>query len=225
MLLPLHRTSPSTQPSQNRTIPCPSPPPSPFNERSACFAFVLSLSLFVGRASVCACMVSHPHYPLPRTKLASLVKGEVLSPEKIRATTGGIALHPPASPSPQPSQKDNNPSPRTITLASLVKGRWIDGKAQALILLLSVCDTPAFFYLSNFSAVKTEGLLYTHQPLHPRNHRKKTIIPRPAPCPCLPCQREVLSLEKNRTTTGGIATTAPRHAPTHPKPHYPTLFS
>ena len=30
------------------------------------------------------------HYPLPRTKLASLVKGEVLSPEKIRATTGGI---------------------------------------------------------------------------------------------------------------------------------------
>ena len=32
-------------------------------------------------------------------------------------------------------------------LASLVKGSWIDGKAQALILLLSVCDTPAFFYL------------------------------------------------------------------------------
>ena len=31
------------------------------------------------------------HYPSPRTKLASLVKGEVLSPEKIRATTGGIA--------------------------------------------------------------------------------------------------------------------------------------
>ena len=32
------------------------------------------------------------HYPLPRTiTLASLVKGEELSPEKIRATTGGIA--------------------------------------------------------------------------------------------------------------------------------------
>ena len=38
--------------------------------------------------------VSHPHYSLPRTKLASLVKGEVLSPEKIRATTGGIAFLP-----------------------------------------------------------------------------------------------------------------------------------
>ena len=31
-----------------------------------------------------------PHYPLPHTKLASLVKDEVLSPEKIWATTGGI---------------------------------------------------------------------------------------------------------------------------------------
>ena len=36
-----------------------------------------------------------PHYPSKNTiTLASLVKGEVLSPEKIRATTGGIALHP-----------------------------------------------------------------------------------------------------------------------------------
>ncbi len=59
-------------------------------------------------------------------------------------------------------------------LASLVKGRWIDGKAQALILLLSVCDTPTFFYLSNFSAVKTEGLSL-HQP-----SQKRTI-----PCPAL----------------------------------------
>ena len=33
----------------------------------------------------------------------------------------------------------------TTTLASLVKGRWIDGKTQALILLLSACDTSAFF--------------------------------------------------------------------------------
>ena len=48
------------------------------------------------------------------------------------------------SPPLQPLQKDNNLSPRT-KLASLVKGRWIDGKTQALILLLSVCDTSAFF--------------------------------------------------------------------------------
>ena len=37
----------------------------------------------------------NPHYPLLcTTTLASLVKGEVLSPEKIRATTGGIAPYP-----------------------------------------------------------------------------------------------------------------------------------
>jgi hypothetical protein len=38
----------------------------------------------------------------------------------------------------------------TITLASLVKGRWIDGKAQALILLLSACDMPTIFMLQIF---------------------------------------------------------------------------
>ena len=38
--------------------------------------------------------IPKPHYPSPcTTTLASLVKGEVLSPEKIRATTGGIAFY------------------------------------------------------------------------------------------------------------------------------------
>ena len=35
-------------------------------------------------------------------------------------------------------------------LASLVKGRWLDGKAQALILLLSVYDTSAFLFTKLF---------------------------------------------------------------------------
>jgi len=47
--------------------------------------------------------------------LASLVKGEVLSPEKIRATTGGIVT-PPTLPKP------HYPLLCTTTLASLVKG-------------------------------------------------------------------------------------------------------
>ena len=52
----------------------------------------------------------------PRTTtLASLVKGEVLSPEKIRATTGGIVT-PPTLPKP------HYPLLCTTTLASLVKG-------------------------------------------------------------------------------------------------------
>ena len=41
-----------------------------------------------------------PHYPSKiANTLASLVKGEVLSPEKIRATTGGIVT-PPTFPTP-----------------------------------------------------------------------------------------------------------------------------
>jgi len=47
--------------------------------------------------------------------LASLVKGEVLSPERIRATTGGIVT-PPTLPKP------HYPLLCTTTLASLVKG-------------------------------------------------------------------------------------------------------
>ena len=89
-----------TPPFQNRTIP----------------------SLFAMLTSVFADTLSHPHYPLPRTKLASLVKGEVLSPEKIRATTGGIALHPPASPSPQPSQTPIPPHQNSPSFSVLASG-------------------------------------------------------------------------------------------------------
>ena len=35
-------------------------------------------------------------------------------------------------------------------LASLVKGRWIDGKAQTVALLLSACDMSTLFILQTF---------------------------------------------------------------------------
>ena len=44
----------------------------------------------------------------------------------------------------------NYPLEKHYILASLVKGRWIDGKAQALILLLSACDMPNIFMLQTF---------------------------------------------------------------------------
>ena len=66
-------------------------------------------SLSVLQSSICIDMLSHPHYPLLcTTTLASLVKGEVLSPEKIRATTGGIAFLP--HPSRFSDTSVNNPS-------------------------------------------------------------------------------------------------------------------
>ena len=92
---------------------------------------LLSHSLFVGRVACPSRCIEplnpHNHYkrtiiPSPRTiTLASLVKGEVLSPERIRATTGGIAT--PLSPRPAPTLPNPHyPLPRTTTLASLVKG-------------------------------------------------------------------------------------------------------
>ena len=79
----------------------------------------LSPSLFVMQTSVCTDMLSHPHYPSPRTTaLASLVKGEVLSPEKIRATTRGIASPPSLAPH-QPFQKPYYPLRIANTLALL----------------------------------------------------------------------------------------------------------
>ena len=44
----------------------------------------------------------------------------------------------------------NYPLEKHYILTSLVKWRWIDGKAQALILLLSVCDTSAFLFAKLF---------------------------------------------------------------------------
>jgi len=74
--------------------------------------------------------------PSPRITLAPLAEGEVLSPDKIRATTGGIAT--PLS-----------LAPHNI-LASLVKGRRIDGKPQTVALLRFACDTSAFFIHQTF---------------------------------------------------------------------------
>ena len=71
------RNSPlSVQPFQNRTIPCFAPSPLPY-ERSVGFASLQSPWAF------------NFGHPCP-----SLVKGEVLSPERIRATTGVIAFLP-----------------------------------------------------------------------------------------------------------------------------------
>ena len=70
------------QPFQNRTIPRKSLTPLP------CLLLPLHRILPPSQP------LQKDNNPSPRTKLASLVKGEVLSPERIRATTGGIAFLP-----------------------------------------------------------------------------------------------------------------------------------
>ena len=166
----------------------------PFNERSACFTSALSLA-------------SH-HI------LASLVKGDVLSPEKIRATTGGIAFLPHpfrfsdtsvnnpsivgsashcnrSSPLHKGAKGDSAlptipnphyPSKIANTLASLVKGRWIDGKAQTVALLHFYLRYIRLFYSPNFLPSRRRDCFTptnlsipttfskAHQPLRPAPH-------------------------------------------------------
>ena len=61
---------------------------------------------------------------------------------------------------------------KPTTLASLVKGRWIDGKAQALILLLSACDMPTIFMLQIFcrqdGGIASPPPFAPHQPFQNR---------------------------------------------------------
>ena len=117
-----------------------------------------------------------PHYPSKiANTLASLVKGEVLSPEKIWATIGGIVTPPIATPPTLP--KPHYPSKIANTLASLVKGRWIDGKAQAFILLLSACATSAFFIHQTFLPSRRRDC-YIPSP-HTNPSKNRTI---PSPC-------------------------------------------
>ena len=64
--------------------------------------------------------------------------------------------------------KPHYPTPRTTTLASLVKGRWIDGKAQVLILLLSACDMPTIFMLQTFC--RQDGGIACYKLFQPCRH-------------------------------------------------------
>ena len=84
----------------------------------------------------------------------------------------------------------------TITRASLVKGRWIDGKAQALILLLSACDMPTIFMLQTFCRQDGGIALHSHHP------QKNRTVPRKSPSPLPFNERSVIS-----------------------HPHYPSRFS
>ena len=101
----------------------------PFQNRTILFVF--------RRVRVCVCfLVSHPCETMGTHAKASL-------------PCLPLPLHR-LSPFPQPLQRNNTPSPHTTTLASLVKGRWIGGKAQTLTLLhlLAICSP--FLYCKLF---------------------------------------------------------------------------
>ena len=90
-----------------------------------------------------------PHYPLLCTIfLAPLSKVRCCRPKKFRRLPEGLPHH--------YHSLRTNPTNTALSLAqhhilaSLVKGRWIDGKAQTVALLLSACDMPTLFILQTF---------------------------------------------------------------------------
>ena len=145
--------------AQNRTIPRKPPTLLPY-ERSVGFASLRNS----GRST------SGIH-------ARPLSKVRCCRPKEFGRLPEGLPqLHRPP-PSPQPSQKDNNPSPCTTTLASLVKGRWLDGTTQTVALLRPTCDISALFILQTFLPSRRRDCLSCIDPLHPHNHCKKTIVP------------------------------------------------
>ncbi len=69
----------------------------------------------------------------------------------------------------------NYPFEKHYILASLVKGRWIDGKAQVLILLLSACDMPIIFMLQTFC--RQDGGIASPPPFAPHQPFQNRTIP------------------------------------------------
>ena len=89
-----------------------------------------------------------------------------------------------------PVSHPHYPSPCTTTLASLVKGRWLDGTTQTVALLRPTCDMSALFILQTFC--RQDGGIAI--PPFAQHHIYASLV-----------KGEVLSPEKIRATTGGIA--------------------
>ena len=160
-------------------------------------------------------LVSHPHYPshfLYCNRLCALICFHIRTiPLAFRRGGARSSRCTKYCHSPQPSQKDNNPSLSTMSLPPLSKGGGLTARHKLLLCCVLLATRPPFYSL-NFYAVKTEGLLYTHQPLYLHNLLKSTSTASPHAKLASLVKGEVLSPEKIRATTGGIA----------PYPHQPS---
>ena len=119
--------------------------PLPFNERSVCFASALSHSLFVERGSVCACTVLHLHYHIVFFVGRGACPSRCTKPFHPRKPLKSTSIPRPTPTLPKP----HYPLPCT-KLASLVKGRWLDGKAQTLTLLHLLTTRLPFLFTKLF---------------------------------------------------------------------------
>ena len=146
-------------PFQNRTIP-----------RPALCPCLMNALLFRILAKLWAFNFGHP--------CPSLVKGEVLSPEKIRATTGGIASRCTKPLRPYNHCKRTTTSRPVLNLPPLSKGGGLAARHKLLLccVLLAIC--PPFLCYKLFC--RQDGGIASRctEPLYPHDHCKRTIIPR-----------------------------------------------
>ena len=115
---------------------------------------------------------------LSTTSLPPLSKVRCCRPKKFGRLPEGLPHHYPLAPH-QPSRT------RTITLASLVKGRWIDGKAQTVALLHFYLRYIHLFDLSNFSPSRRRDCLITISRLHQPSRTRTIPCFAPTPLPPL----------------------------------------
>ena len=108
---------------------------------------------------------AHPSSRLAQSPLPPLSKVRCCRPKEFGRLPEGLPHHYPLAPH-QPFQKPHYPSKIANTLASLVKGRWIDGKAQTVALLHFACDTSTFLIYQTFR--RQDGGIAT--PLLPKPH-------------------------------------------------------
>ena len=84
-----------------------------------------------------------------------------------QAVTALYYYHTPPRPVPT-LRKPHYPLLCTTTLASLVKGRWIDGKPQTVALLRFACDTSAFLIYQTFC--RQDGGIACYKLFQPCRH-------------------------------------------------------
>ena len=182
----------------------------------------------------------------------SLVKGEVLSPEKNRATTGGIAFLPHpfrfsdtsvnnpsivgsashcnrSSPLYKGAKGDSalptlpNPHYPTLSttfLAPLPKGAGLRQGTNCRFVAFLLAIHPPFLFTKLF-AVKTEGLLYAHQPLNPHNLLKSTSTASPRTMSLPPLSKVRCCRPKK---FGRLPEGLPHNHPFHNlTPHFPII--
>ena len=180
----------SAQPSPNRTIPRPAPtfPKPHYPSKSTISLPPLSKGGgLTARHKLSLCCVF-------TCDMSTFLIYQTFLPSRRRDchTPTNLSIPTTFSKAPQPPRLALSPLPlnkrfvsfasalsleKHYILASLVKGRWIDGKAQTVALLRFYLRYVHLFNLSNFSAVKTEGL--PHHSFQNRTTPRKPPTPLP----------------------------------------------